>query len=63
MLLASLHIARNMGARPDFRTKEEQERDKQLGRTGANEVGNARLGLWVGERLGGEFFGLSLRGV
>jgi hypothetical protein len=54
MLVASLHIARGMGARPETRSKEEQEQDRQLGRTGENEVGNARLGLWVGERLEGE---------
>ncbi|ORY57118.1 hypothetical protein BCR35DRAFT_309707 [Leucosporidium creatinivorum] len=52
MLLASLHIARGMGARPELRSKEQQAEDKKLGRSGESEVGCARLGLWVGERLG-----------
>lgn len=58
MLLASLHIARGMGARPDARTKEQQAADKAAGVLRENEVGNARLGLWVGEKLAGECSGV-----
>lgn len=51
MLSASFHLARGMGARQDVRTQEE----KKQGVVGDEVVGNASLGLWVGERLLGEF--------
>lgn len=56
MLAASYHITRGMGSRPDPRTPEEKLSASQSSVLGDDVVGNAVLGLWVGEKLLGLSF-------
>jgi hypothetical protein len=51
MLLASYHISRGMGSRQDLRSQDQKDADALLGKASDSTVGNARLGLWLGQRL------------